>query len=46
MSPSDWMSEVVVARLTHQVMDLVRPRRLGFVVKSSAGLRLPNGDVV
>jgi Uma2 family endonuclease len=46
MSPSDYMSEAIVARLTRRLLDWVEPRKLGFVVTSSAGFRLPNGDVL
>jgi Uma2 family endonuclease len=46
MSPSDHASEVIVARLTTQLQNWVGPRELGFVATSSAGFRLPNGDVL
>jgi Uma2 family endonuclease len=46
MSPSDYMSEAIVAQLARQLLNWVEPRKLGFVVTSSAGFRLPNGDVL
>jgi Uma2 family endonuclease len=46
MSPSDNMSEAIVARLTRRLEEWTEPRKLGFVFTSSAGFRLPNGDVV
>jgi Uma2 family endonuclease len=46
MSPSDNMSEAIVARLIRRLEEWAEPRRLGFVFGSSAGFRLPNGDVV
>ena len=45
-SPSDFTSEVIVARLSRRLSDWVEPRKLGFVVTSSAGFRLPNGDII
>jgi Uma2 family endonuclease len=46
MSPSDCVSEAVVLELAARLREWVRPRKLGFVLTSSAGCRLPNGDVV
>jgi Uma2 family endonuclease len=46
MSPSDHTSEVIGARLTRRLANWVEPRKLGFVATSSAGFRLPNGDVL
>jgi Uma2 family endonuclease len=46
MSPSDHTSEVIVMRLGRRLSDWVEPRKLGFVAGSSAGYRLPNGDVL
>jgi Uma2 family endonuclease len=46
MSPSDHVSEVIVARLVARLQNWVEPRDLGFIATSSAGFHLPNGDVV
>ena len=46
MSPSDNMSEAIVVRLSRRLEEWTEPRKLGFVFSSSAGFRLPNGDVV
>jgi Uma2 family endonuclease len=46
MSPSDDMSEIVAFELAARLREWVRPRKLGFVFTSSAGFRLPNGDIV
>ena len=46
MSPSGNMSEAIVAQLVRHLLNWVEPRKLGFVFGSSAGFRLPNGDIV
>jgi Uma2 family endonuclease len=46
MSPSGDFSEAVAFELALRLGEWVRPRRLGFILTSSAGFRLPNGDVV
>ena len=46
MSPSDAMSETIAVRLAHRLSQWVEARKLGFVLGSSAGFCLPNGDVV
>jgi Uma2 family endonuclease len=46
MTPSGFQSEAVVTELAARLWAWVRPRKLGFVVTSSAGFRLPNGDVI
>jgi Uma2 family endonuclease len=46
MSPSDGMSEAIAVRLIRRLANWVEPRKLGFVFSSSAGFRVPNGDVV
>ncbi len=46
MSPSDFTSEVIVARLVTSLQNWVGPRKLGFVATSSAGFHLPNGDIL
>src|ERR1017187_7607538 len=46
MSPSGDICENVVARLCRRLGNWVEPRELGFVFTSSAGFRLPNGDVI
>lgn len=46
MSPSDDLSEAIVLMLAARLHEWVKPRKLGFVLTSSAGFRLPNGDVV
>ena len=46
MGLSDFMSEAIVVLLASHLLDWVEPRKLGFVLTSSAGFRLPNGDVI
>ena len=46
MSPSGDFSEAVAFELAARLREWVRPRKLGFILTSSAGLRLPNGDIV
>src|SRR5271166_514337 len=46
MSLSDCYSVAVVVELARRLLDWVEPRKLGFVATSSAGFRLPNGDIV
>lgn len=46
MSPSGDFSEAVAFELAARLREWVRPRKLGFVLTSSAGFRLPNGDVI
>jgi Uma2 family endonuclease len=44
MSPSGLESDEVAAAIVAQLLNWVRPRRLGRVTASSAGFRLPNKD--
>ena len=46
MSPSGLYSELVVTNLVAHLQSFVRDRKLGFVVGSSGGFHLPNGDIV
>lgn len=46
MSPSGFASEEVAALLTARLVSWVYPRKLGRVATSSAGFRLPNGDII
>jgi Uma2 family endonuclease len=46
MSPSDFLSSEVGANFIALLKAWVRPHRAGRVVESSAGFRLPNGDVL
>lgn len=46
MGLSDCYSEAVVVALASRLQGWVEPRKLGFVATSSAGYRLPNGDIV
>ena len=46
MSPSDYVSDEVGSNLVALLSNWVRPRRLGRVTGSSAGFRMPNGDLV
>jgi len=44
MSPSGLESDEVAAEIVAQLRNWVRPRRLGRVIASSGGFRLPNAD--
>jgi Uma2 family endonuclease len=46
MSPCGDYGEVVATHLAASLVVFVRAQRLGFVFGSSAGFRLPNGDIV
>jgi Uma2 family endonuclease len=46
MSPSGCSAEAVVAAFTQHLRGWVQPHKLGFVFTSSAGFRLPSGDVI
>ncbi|MGK7875314.1 MAG: Uma2 family endonuclease [Xenococcaceae cyanobacterium] len=45
MGLSDYLSEEVIAQLIYLLKLWVNPRKLGRVTGSSAGFRLPNGDL-
>jgi len=45
MGLSDYISEVIIARLVFLLQSWVLPRQLGYVTGSSAGFRLPNGNL-
>ncbi|MBD2179929.1 Uma2 family endonuclease [Planktothrix sp. FACHB-1355] len=45
MGLSDYISEVIIARLIFLLQSWVLPRQLGYVTGSSAGFRLPNGNL-
>jgi Uma2 family endonuclease len=45
MGLSDYICEVIVARLIFLLQSWVLPRQLGYVTGSSAGFRLPNGNL-
>ena len=44
--PSGCQSDAIAFELAARLREWAKPRKLGFVVGSSAGFRLPNGDVV
>jgi len=46
MSPSDYASDEIGTSFAALLSNWVRPRRLGRVTGSSAGFRMPNGDLV
>lgn len=45
MGLSDYVSEVIIARLTFFLQNWVIPRALGYVTGSGAGFRLPDGNL-
>ncbi|MDB9516948.1 Uma2 family endonuclease [Roseofilum reptotaenium CS-1145] len=45
MGLSDYVSEVIIARLIFFLQNWVIPRSLGYVTGSSAGFRLPDGNL-
>ncbi|WP_347178813.1 Uma2 family endonuclease [Roseofilum capinflatum] len=45
MGLSDYVSEVIIARLVFFLQNWVIPRSLGYVTGSSAGFRLPDGNL-
>ncbi|MDJ1181589.1 Uma2 family endonuclease [Roseofilum casamattae] len=45
MGLSDYVSEVIIARLIFFLQNWVMPRSLGYVTGSSAGFRLPDGNL-
>lgn len=45
MAPSGGLSEAVAILLAERLSQWARTRKLGFVFGSSAGYRLPNGDI-
>lgn len=46
MSPSDYASDEIGTSFATLLSNWVKPRRLGRVTGSSAGFRMPNGDLV
>ncbi len=45
-SPADFTSGAISARFCGLLFSWVEPRKLGYVLSSSAGFQLPNGDVL
>lgn len=46
MSPSGALSEVIAVMLASRLNDWVHPKKLGYILGSNGGFRLPNGDVI
>jgi Uma2 family endonuclease len=46
MSPSGALSEVIAVMLASRLNAWVHPKRLGYILGSNGGFRLPNGDII